>query len=69
MSSLEQLLDAHEKKQDKLLKKNLLGISKSVTQDIKDIKTHIGAGLGGRPAKGSEEARLKMQRIRSMRKK
>ena len=72
-SALEQLLTAHEKKQDKLLKKNLLGMSKSVTQDIKDIKSHIGAGLGrGRATKGSAEAKEwgeRMARIRAMKKK
>ena len=72
-SALEQLLTAHEKKQDKLLKKNLLGMSKSVTQDIKDIKSHIGAGFTGRgrgrPAKGSAEAKERMARIRAMKKK
>jgi len=70
-SSIEQLLEAHEKKQEKELKKNMLKMSKGVTKDVRAIKAHIGAGIGrGRPAKGSAEAKawgLKMAEARAKR--
>jgi hypothetical protein len=71
-SSIEQLIDAHEKKQEKELKKNMLKMSKDVTKDVKAIKAHIGAGVGKRGhVKGSPEAKawgLRMAAARAKRK-
>lgn len=71
-SAIEQLLESHDKKQEKELKKNLLQMSKGVTKDVKAIKAHIGAGIKkGRPTKGSAEAKawgMKMAEARAKRK-